>query len=66
MQKFKAEHILRITSDCPLMDFRLVDQVIGEYLKKNYEYVSNINPTTTPDGFDIEIFPFQILKKNVL
>ena len=47
------------------MDFRLVDQVIGEYLKKNYEYVSNINPTTTPDGFDIEIFPFQILK-NVL
>jgi len=62
-KKFKAEHILRITSDCPLMDFRIVDQVIGEYSKKNYDYVSNINPTTTPDGFDIEIFPFQILKK---
>ena len=58
-KKFKAEHILRITSDCPLMDFRLVDQVIGEYLKKNYEYVSNINPTTTQMDLILRFFLFK-------
>ncbi len=65
-KKFKIKNILRITSDCPLMDYRIVDKVIEEYQKKKYDYVSNINPTTTPDGFDIEIFSFQILKKTFL
>ena len=41
------------------MDYRIVDKVIEEYQKKKYDYVSNINPTTTPDGFDIEIFLFK-------
>jgi len=62
-KKFKVDNILRITSDCPLMDHRIIDKVITKYSQKNYDYASNINPTTTPDGFDIEIFPFRILKK---
>ena len=62
-KKFKATDIIRITSDCPLMDPRIVDKVVEEYLKENFHYVSNINPTTTPDGFDIEIFQFKTLKE---
>ena len=62
-KKYKIENILRITSDCPLIDHRIIDKVITEYKKFDYDYVSNINPTTTPDGFDTEIFQFKVLKQ---
>lgn len=61
--KNKLKHIIRITSDCPLMDFKLLDKIILEYLKNKYDYFSNINPRTFPDGMDIEIFSYKTLKK---
>ena len=65
-KKYKANDILRITSDCPLMDFKLVDSVIEKYFLTNSDYTSNIHPPSFPDGFDIEIFNFKTLKKTFL
>lgn len=62
-EKFNADPIIRITSDCPLIDPYLVEKILQVYLKNNYDYVSNtINPTF-PDGLDTEIFSFNALKK---
>ena len=60
---FKADVIIRITGDCPLVDPNLLDSMLSIFLKKNLDYISNTEPPTFPDGFDIEIFKFKYLKK---
>ena len=46
---FKAEHIVRITSDCPLIDPQVVDKVIELYFQKKADYASNTIIETFPD-----------------
>ena len=62
-KKFSAQHILRITGDCPLVDPQLVDKAIKIYNQKKYDYVSNIENRSYPDGMDVEIFSFKVLNK---
>jgi glutamate-1-semialdehyde aminotransferase/spore coat polysaccharide biosynthesis protein SpsF (cytidylyltransferase family) len=62
-KKYKASNILRITGDCPLIDFQIVDEVISNFFLKDVDYASNTNPPTFPDGLDVEIFKFSALKK---
>ena len=52
--------IIRITSDCPLIDVKYVRQLLN-FKKNNYDYVSNIN-NYLPDGMSCEIFSFESLK----
>jgi len=61
-KKFKALNIVRITGDCPLIDPKVVDEVIINFFKKNVDYASNSNPPTYPDGLDVEVFKFSALK----
>ena len=62
-KKFNIDNILRITSDCPLIDPDIVDKVIEKYQSKEFDYVSNTLIRTFPVGTDVEIFPFKILEK---
>lgn len=62
-KKFRIEHIVRITSDCPLIDPEIVDRVIEKYLTEKYDYVSNTLPRTFPVGTDVEIFSIKSLEK---
>ena len=39
-----ADIVVRITGDCPVVDPKLVDQVIKMYLDAHVDYVSNIDP----------------------
>ena len=57
-----AHHILRITGDCPLVDPKLVDKLSKIYKKNSFDYVSNIEKSSFPDGMDIEIFSFKSLE----
>lgn len=64
-KKFKADIIIRITGDCPLMDPKIIDRA-AKFYKENsdkFDYVSNVRPPTFPDGMDVEVFPFEVLKK---
>lgn len=61
---YKADIIVRLTADCPLSDPNLIDKMISFYLDHNYDYVSNGIKRTFPDGFDVEIFNFEILEKS--
>ncbi len=56
-------NILRITGDCPLIDPKLIDKIGEIYNSKKFDYVSNIENRTFPDGMDIEFFSFKTLKK---
>lgn len=59
--KFNLDNILRITSDCPLSDKKLIDKMIGIYLTSKVDYISNTIKRTFPDGLDVEIFNFRAL-----
>lgn len=59
----QPDYIIRLTSDCPLIDAALIDDLINKFLEKKCDYASNcINPTL-PDGMDAEIFTFAALEK---
>lgn len=65
-QKISADPIIRITSDCPVIDPYLIEEMLQFFLKNDFDYVSNIHPATYPDGLDAEIFSFQTLEKTAL
>ena len=73
-KKFKTETIVRITSDCALIDPALVDKFIKIYENKKISYLSSTyhliddkffksKKYCYPDGFDVEIFSFKLLEK---
>lgn len=63
----KSDIIIRITSDCPLIDPLIVDKIIEFYINNNYEMVTNAcsdsSKRTYPRGLDTEIFSYNVLKK---
>lgn len=58
----KADWIVRVTSDCPLIDPVLVDKVIDFVRNNNKDYGANILVENFPDGQDIEVFKFSALE----
>ena len=63
-KKFNSKNIIRITADCPLSDPQIIDKFTQIFKNKNVDYLSNGNPPTFPDGFDVEIFKFNALEKS--
>jgi glutamate-1-semialdehyde 2,1-aminomutase len=61
-KKARADVVVRITGDCPLIDPELVDAVIGLFEEKDVDYASNTMPPTYPDGLDTEVFTFRDLE----
>lgn len=59
----KADVVVRITGDCPLVDAALVDNAVAKFKEHQVDYYSNVEPPTFPDGLDTEVFGFAALKK---
>lgn len=67
-KKFDADVIVRVTSDCPLIDPKITDEIISYYLKNDdYSLVTNAGPNiekrTFPRGLDTEVFSFGVLEE---
>jgi spore coat polysaccharide biosynthesis protein SpsF (cytidylyltransferase family) len=58
----KPDYIVRVTSDCPLIDGELIDQVIKKSVENNLDYCSNALIESYPDGQDIEVIKWSALK----
>ena len=58
-----AEHIIRITADCPLIDPMVIDAVVNHYIETKADYCSNTLAETFPDGEDVEVFSFNVLSR---
>jgi spore coat polysaccharide biosynthesis protein SpsF (cytidylyltransferase family)/GNAT superfamily N-acetyltransferase len=50
-----AQHVVRITADCPLTDPALVDAVVAHHRKTKADYTTNTLPRTFPKGLDVEV-----------
>jgi spore coat polysaccharide biosynthesis protein SpsF len=64
-KKFSIDIIVRLTSDTPLLDPKIIDKVILKYNENKYDYVSNFFPLprTYPDGYNVEIFSMELLEQ---
>jgi spore coat polysaccharide biosynthesis protein SpsF len=60
-EKFNFSTIVRITSDCPLIDPQITDNVIKNFDSEKYDYVCNTQPRTFPQGTETEVFSFTAL-----
>lgn len=63
--QYDADAIVKIPSDCPLIDPDIIDRVLLYYINnfEKFDFVSNLHPATYPDGNDVEIMSFPILRK---
>lgn len=63
----KANVVVRITADCPVIDPGLIDNVVDTLLEDGYDFVCNRLPPpwtrTYPIGLDVEACTFKVLKK---
>jgi len=62
-KKFKADALVRITGDCPLVDPKLVDKMVKIFRRKKIDFMTNNFPPTFPHGLDINVLPASTLKQ---
>lgn len=60
----KADLIVEITADCPIIDPNIVEQTINIYKYNSVDYVGNGIIRSYPDGMDVEIFSLDTLEKS--
>tara|TARA_Y100000590_G_C15725769_1_gene1015219 strand:- start:1793 stop:2506 length:714 start_codon:yes stop_codon:yes gene_type:complete len=62
-KKYKVKNVVEITSDCPLIDSKLIDMFILNFFTNNVQYLHNAGLRSYPDGMDINIFKLNALEK---
>lgn len=62
-EEFRSDAVVRITSDCPLIDPALVDEVIQCFVEQHADFSCNVMPRTYPRGLDAEVFTTEALRK---
>lgn len=60
---FSLDIIVRVTSDCPLIDPKILDKAIEIFCSSDFDILTTNQPYTFPDGLGFEIFSFNALKK---
>jgi len=62
-KKFQGDIIVRITADCPLIDYQVVNKVIKKFISNKFDYVAT-DDDSFPKGMDTECFSMTSLKKS--
>lgn len=62
-EKYNVERIVRITADCPCIDYNIIKKCIDEHINSKADYVSNVEKRTFPHGLDTEVVTLDALKK---
>ncbi len=60
----EATIVVRVTSDCPLIDPAIIDDVVARLRDRDADYASNtLEPRTYPRGLDVEAMRFPALAR---
>lgn len=62
LKKYPAAYIVRLTSDCPLLDPGMIDTIVSWTTHLKADYGSNLLPSTFPDGLDVEVISARLLE----
>ncbi|MEM7799654.1 MAG: glycosyltransferase family protein [Chloroflexota bacterium] len=62
-ERYQADAVVKIPSDCPLIDPNIIDRVYKFFIHQvpQYDYVGNLHPATYPDGNDVELMTMAAL-----
>jgi spore coat polysaccharide biosynthesis protein SpsF (cytidylyltransferase family) len=60
-QPHNPDAVVRLTGDCPLTDWTVIDRCVALFKRGSYDYVSNVDPPTFPDGLDVEVVSYKAL-----
>ena len=60
----KADVIVEITGDCPIIDPELIEQAVSMFKINNVDYLSNGHFRSYPDGMDVQVFKIEAIKKS--
>lgn len=58
----KPDYVIRLTSDCPLIDPSVIDELVNYAITHDYDYVRT-DASSFPDGLDTEVMKFSALEK---
>jgi spore coat polysaccharide biosynthesis protein SpsF len=58
---YELDVIVEITGDCPIIDVSVVDSVVNEFIAHDFEYASNSNIRSYPDGMDVQVYKTETL-----
>jgi len=58
-KSFKPDHVVRLTGDCPLADWQIIDDMIQYYVDKKLDYMAT--SLKFPDGLDVEVMTMKAL-----
>jgi spore coat polysaccharide biosynthesis protein SpsF len=58
-----ADHIVRLTGDCPLTDPAIVDACVAVHIANSADYTANVVERTYPDGLDVEVMTASALAR---
>jgi spore coat polysaccharide biosynthesis protein SpsF len=61
--KVKPDAIVRLTGDCPILDPRIIDEIISNFDEENLDFISNSEPlpSSWPDGMDVSVMSYEAL-----
>lgn len=57
----QADVVVRITSDCPLIEATVIDRIVNTFLRERPDYASNVHDRSFPRGLDVEAFSLAAL-----
>lgn len=57
------DYVVRVTGDCPLLDPKLVDEVIDMAIQMDLDFCNNTMTPTYPDGMDVAVMKYKTLKE---
>ena len=58
-----ADHVVRLTGDCPLADPAVIDAVVRHHLASGADYTANAIQPSWPDGLDVEVMRSAVLQR---
>ena len=63
-KKFNLQTIVRVTSDNPLNDPVIIDELIKKFLDEKYDYGTNELKRSFPQGIFVQVYSIETLEKN--
>ena len=65
-KQYNPDVVVRLTGDCPLTDYEIIDNIINCHINGKYDYTSNALNPTYADGLDVEIINIDVLNQAYL
>jgi len=62
IELYKPDTVVRLTGDCPLASWTVIDTVVDRFHEGDVEYASNTLTPTYPDGLDVEVVRADVLR----